>query len=84
MENSVKKFVVNPVKSYLSATVGEPVKQVSLSLREEEKVRPRASRSNRKSLIKVIRSQPVSPDVNYTVKEVSSGANGVRLNRNFY
>ncbi len=84
METSVKKYVVNPVKSYFGATVGEPVKQVSISLREEEKVRPRKTGRNSKSLLKVIRNQAVSPEVNYTLKDVRPSSNGVALRRNIF
>ncbi len=84
METSVKKYVVNPVKSYFGATLGEPVKQVTLSLREEEKVRPRKAGKNRPSLVKVIRNQPVSPDVNYTLKDVRPSSSGVALRRNIF
>jgi len=84
MESSVKKYVVHPVKSYLKATVGEPVKQVTLSLKEEEKARPRATLKNQKSLIKVIRTQAVSPDIKYTVKEVRPSSSGISLKRDFF
>ena len=61
-------LLVEPVSAYLELTIANPVKNIKEASIEKSKIG--RVRKNTSSLIKIVKSQRISPEVEYQMKAV--------------